>query len=137
MSRMREDEVCTAVAAWLRAVGFDLQPEFPVLGKVADLYGVNPTTGATIAVECKERDWGRAILQARIYQVAAELVYVALPAASATEAARASLMTQGLGLLVVEEGGATHELIAPRPAGHFTPLLMDKARMRFHRFQTA
>jgi hypothetical protein len=83
-------------------------------------------------VECKEKDWSRAIRQARVYQGAAELVYVALPTAHASELARQSIATHGLGLLVVDHDGCARELLVAKPAGHLVRLLLDSAKRRFN-----
>src|SRR5439155_3547107 len=102
MSRIREEHVRTAVLQSLKRSGYELRCEFPLVGRVADIFGVHVSSGVTVAVECKERDWSKAIRQARAYQGAADLVYVALPRSRASEKAKQALACYGLGLLVVD-----------------------------------
>ncbi len=108
------------------ALGFGLEREgnvvlreFPLLGKVADFFVVG--AHACIAIECKLKGTGEAVRQARVYQQAADFVYIAMPARRGPRGWDAQLATLGIGLLEVDGDGAIAVLIeatlgSPHPA---------------------
>ncbi|MHB1640230.1 MAG: hypothetical protein ACYCUD_10405 [Candidatus Dormibacteria bacterium] len=107
---------------FLQAAGLPVLHEVPILGKVADICALR-SDGALIAIECKERDWGRAFIQARVYQGAAPSVYVALPRNNTTSKCLARAAIHGLGVLTVDDGRDVSEVLTPQCADHYAPLL--------------
>ena len=66
-----------------------------------DLYGFSRVHDLTIAVELKLFKWKRAFEQAILYQLCADLVYIAVPVATATRVDVSLLREHGIGLLAV------------------------------------
>jgi hypothetical protein len=131
VKRLREAEVAAAVSGYLLALGYAVVPEFPILGRQFDLFGVREADGAAITVECKERDWRRAAAQARVCRAVTGAAYVAMPAACVSDTADAFLRASGLGLLVVTGELEVSERFGPLVSqGAHTPL-GDRARQRF------
>src|SRR5438445_13380118 len=129
--RIREEAICAAVITRMHRRGYRTLREFPILGKVADVYAVHPRTGVTISIECKERDWVRGALQARVYQGASDYVYMAIPRMRASDRVRAALGEKGIGLIVVDSDGRTREVLNPKRASHLTPSLHQRAKQYF------
>ncbi len=112
--RMREAQVVAAVTEWTSRQGMEYSHEFPVLGRVADVFALHSLSGDTLAVECKERDWRKGIRQARVYSVAADHVFIALPSPRVTPYALNAIGSEGFGVLAVtEDGGVVVALAAP------------------------
>ena len=104
--KVREAMMSGPVQKYLKQAGYArVHAEVPVFHCVMDLYGTDPTAGRTAAVEIKVADWRRAVRQARIYQLCADLVYVAIHASYAHRVRGEELREIGLGLLVVSLGG--------------------------------
>jgi hypothetical protein len=129
--RIREEAVCVAIVVRMERRGYRTHREFPILGKVADVYAVHPRTGVTVSVECKERDWGRGVLQARVYQGASDYVYMALPRKQPSARVLQTLEERGIGLILVDEQGRTRQVLDARRASHFTPVLHQRAKQNF------
>jgi hypothetical protein len=129
--RVREETICVAIVARMERRGYRTHREFPILGKIADVYAVHPRTGVTVSVECKERDWVRGILQARVYQGASDYVYMALPRRRTTTRVLERLMERGIGLIVVDGQGRTRQVLDARRATHLTPALHQRAKQNF------
>ncbi len=133
--RIREADVRAAVVGSLVAQGFRTEIEFPLLGRIADVLALKDEA-ACVAVECKERDWRRGVKQARVYQVACEFVYLALPAGRTSDIGTAFLLEQSLGLLEVTSDGRVTEVVAPRQAPHFLPELKERMVARLEEQST-
>ena len=133
--RIRESDVVAAVFTWLEEDGFAPQLEYPILGKVADVFAVASGGGRVVAVECKERDWRRAVRQARLYQLAAEHVYVALPGSCVTEKVSREMAHHGLGLIGVTEDGGVVILLDPRSSQGLMESLRNRAAAQFQKRQ--
>lgn len=129
--RMREAEVAAAVTTYVEARGYSVLTEYPLVGKIADVFGAMETQGKSIAVECKERDWRRGLEQARRYQVAADDVYLALPEQAVTEELAREATRVGVGLLVVLAESEVKLMVDPRRAAHFVPELKERALAQF------
>ena len=103
--RLREDMLSRPVRDYLTTIGYtELYEEVPVFHCVMDIYGNNPTAGKTAAVEIKVSDWRRGVRQARIYQLCADVVYLAIHEEYAHRVCFDQLRKTGLGLLVVSVG---------------------------------
>src|SRR6266446_78376 len=86
--------------------GIEFCEEFPFLGKFVDLVGVSRLTSELFAVEIKLRDWKRVLWQARLCQLFADRVYVALWHQAGRRANCDFLRKSGIGLILVEPEGA-------------------------------
>src|SRR5437762_14016240 len=72
-----EADLAEPLCAWLRAAGFCVRVEVPIVRRRADLFawrGENVT-----AIEMKLHDWAEALHQAVAYQLAADWTWVAMP----------------------------------------------------------
>lgn len=100
-----EAELRLPVEASLRRRGYRRQRcEVQFFEYSMDLYGLATSTGSTVAVELKLSRWTRAFEQALVYQLCADLVYIALPW-NATKKVEVSLLRQhGVGLIGVQPG---------------------------------
>jgi len=81
-----EADLAEPLCAWLRAAGFRVCVEVPIVSRRADLFawrGENVT-----AIEMKLHDWAEALHQAVAYQLAADWTWVAMPLAAASRAYR-------------------------------------------------
>lgn len=103
--KVKEDMMSRPVRDYLTRIGYTkVYEEVPVFHCVMDMYGSNPTAGETAAVEMKVSNWRRAVRQARIYQLCADAVYIAIHEDYAHRVCLDQLRKTGLGLLVVSVG---------------------------------
>ncbi len=114
--RLREAAISAAVQQFMELRGYEAVLEFPILGKIADICGWHPTHRCLVAVECKERDWGRAIYQARRYQAATDWSYVAVPDQAVTAKLSQACEIYGLGLISVGFDHSVRILVEPTSA---------------------
>lgn len=70
-----------------------------------DVYGYSSREDLAVAVELKLEKWPRAVEQGLLYQLCADFVYLAMPAASIPRVPEDLLREHGLGLISVSEGG--------------------------------
>lgn len=119
MTRFRlEAALSRPVAAYLRACGYDrVAREIPFYDRSIDLYGCREEANWTIAVELKLTKWRRALAQALVYQLCADVAVLALPARHADRVDLDVLRQHGVGLLAVLNDGACEERLSPRPPG--------------------
>ena len=100
------EEALVRRLGWLfRTLGYIVAKEVPVGTRAVDLYCVDPRTGTTIAIEAKLRDWRRALRQARVYKLAADLVYIGLPERAITEKCLMACSAEGIGTIAVPRRG--------------------------------
>ena len=113
-----------AVRFGLEREGNIVLSEFPLLGKIADFFvvGANSCT----AIECKLKDTGEAVRQARVYQEAADLVYIAMPSRRRPRGWDTQLAVMGIGLLEVREDGVI-DVVVEAAHGSPHPTLRDRA----------
>lgn len=108
ITKVPECQLQEAVAEYLEKQGFIVMPEVQFFTKRIDLFAVDRTSLATIAIEAKIRDWKRAITQARAYLLCADHVYIALPSDLAYNVATRGFNSP-IGLLAVDTSeGSTH-----------------------------
>jgi hypothetical protein len=128
---MREADVVAAVHQYVGGQGFDLLPEFPLLGRVADLFGVRGQR-CSIAIECKERDWRRGVNQARRYLAAVDEVYLAVPGRVVTEELTQTALKVGIGVLGVGVDNVVSVVVVADSRGMLLPSLQARAVMQFN-----
>jgi hypothetical protein len=77
-----------------------------------DLYGFSRKLGLTVAIELKLFKWQRAIKQALLYQLCADLVYVAVPQETVPRVDLGQLEAIGIGLISVS-AARCREILSP------------------------
>ena len=113
--RMRYELELTAPAEeWLRELSFTAQAtEVPFYEQRIDLYAYSRERDTTMAVELKVGRWRRAVEQALLYQLCADLVVIGMPAETTGNADRSVLEEHGLGLIAIGRGRTT-PVVKPR-----------------------
>ncbi len=129
--RIREKQVVEAVIDFIATMGFEHVLEFPLLGKVADVYAFRRDLDVSLAVECKETNWRGALRQAVAYQVAADLVFLAMPAPHVTDNVTREMRQRGIGVISVADDGATVVLVPARSGTYLIPRVRARAIARF------
>jgi hypothetical protein len=129
--RLREAAVVEAVTWYMSQRGYDVLGEYPILGKVADIYGLHPAEGRSVAVECKERDWRRGLEQARRYRAAADDVFLALPLRAVTEEVAQRAHTIGIGIITVDDTSGVDILLEADKISTSIPELQQRTRQQF------
>src|SRR5258708_15449741 len=100
----KESQLLEPVARFAKRKGFSLQKvELPFYEYRIDLYGFSRKSDATVAIELKLSDWRQALKQSLLYQLCADLVYIAMPESSVKRVVRAELQVNGVGLIAVLE----------------------------------
>ena len=89
-----------------------LESELQFYERSIDLYGFSRKLGLTVAIELKLFKWKRAIKQALLYQLCADLVYVAIPKESLKRVDLSQLQAAGIGLIGVSIDRCS-EIISP------------------------
>jgi len=114
----REAALRRPVTAYLRSCGFDwVAGEIPFYDRSIDLYAVKESSDWCMAVELKLEKWRRALAQALVYQLCADVAILALPERQANGVDLGSLAHHGVGLLAVRNDGTCEERLRPSPAG--------------------
>ena len=113
MTRRRtESSLLKPLATYARNRGFNCQrSEVPFYEYRIDFFGFSPREDLTFAVELKLTKWRRALEQSLIYQLCADLVYIALPEATALRVEIGLLGEHGIGLLSVSDSGRCKEVL--------------------------
>jgi hypothetical protein len=113
-----ELELIHPVETYLKQKGYKIKHEIKIGYCRADLVGIKNNT--IIAIELKLREWKKAIIQAKNYQLGADLVYIAIPLLRAPTLLRKKqhiLENEGIGLLTVnEKTGTVQEQIPAQPS---------------------
>lgn len=116
---IRESVLQDFCVQYFRSQGFLTQKEVPFLFKSADLFCFHEQTGECIAVEVKVRNWRRALVQALVYQMMADQVYIALYTKHIGAVDRGLLAAKEVGLLAVDYSGKVDVIIeAPYSLRH-------------------
>jgi len=118
-TRYRHEAALTRpVTAYLRSCGYNrVAREVPFYDHSIDLYALNESGDWSIAVELKLDRWRRALAQALLYQLCADVVTVALPMKHADRVDLSTYAVHGVGLVAVKNDGRCEERLTPRPAG--------------------
>jgi hypothetical protein len=118
----RESELLEPAARFATNRGFRLQcAELPFYEYRIDLYGFSRRLDATVAIELKLADWRRAFVQTLLYQLCADLVYIAMPVVAALNVEKTVLASEGVGLLAIHGSGSCRCLLAARPHSEVRP----------------
>jgi len=114
ISFRRESSLADPVAAYFNRKSYHFQErELPFFDYRIDLYNYSRPSNMTVAVEFKLTNWRRAFEQSLIYQLCADLVYIAMPAPFIHRVDLKLLSTHGIGLISVAERPRCRQIIAP------------------------
>lgn len=103
----KEADLFEPVARFAKRRGYCLQTaELPFYEYRIDLYGFSRKKNTTVAIELKLNDWRRALEQTMLYQLCADLVYIAMPESSAKRVDKSELQSNGVGLIAVRDSGS-------------------------------
>jgi hypothetical protein len=112
----KESQLLNPVARFVKRRGFHLQSvELPFYEYRIDLYGFSRKSDATVAIELKLNNWRRALEQSMLYQLCADLVYIAMPESSAMRVDRSVLECNGIGLIAVRDSGSCACVLLAKP----------------------
>lgn len=101
--KIAEKTLLKPVKRFLKERGcLSVVPELQFVDRGIDLYAYTEQGQCSYAVELKVTDWQKALRQAAIYQLCADLCYVAMPSEYATRADLNDFRDAGVGLLSVE-----------------------------------
>lgn len=122
----RESALLEPVRGNLRRRGYRRQrAEVQFFEYSMDLYAYAAAIKRTTAVELKLNRWMRAFEQAMIYQLCADLVYLALPMRAAERVERPLLEQYGLGLIGVHSEPRCVVLLEARQSTVVMPSYRD------------
>ena len=111
-----ELELVKPVVDYFKDKGFIIKREIRIGFNKADLVCFKEKR--VVAVELKLKDWKKAIVQAKNYQLGADYVYLAFPlmkSYNVLKKAENVLKNEGIGLIVVnEESTKVKEIIKPK-----------------------
>ena len=99
-----ELELIKPVSDYFKKQGYDVKHEIRIGFCRADLVAFKKDE--VIAIELKLRDWKKAIIQAKNYQLGADYVYLAVPLFKSYNILRKAehiLNKEGIGLLIIKE----------------------------------
>jgi hypothetical protein len=103
---MAEERLLTQpVLHLLEMAGYETLCEAPFFQYAIDIYAKGTNPDDTVAVELKLKNWNKALRQARIYQLCATYVFIAMPAEHVHRVNRSRLRGVGIGLITVEQRG--------------------------------
>lgn len=112
----RESELLYPVERYLRNRDFRLQSlEVQFYEHRMDLFAYSRQRDLTVAVEIKLTKWPRAVEQAILYQLCADLAYVAMPRNELDRIDVGILKLHGLGLIAVQHSRCD-EILPPEPS---------------------
>ncbi len=101
----------------LQHAGYDVFSEVPLMSRCVDIVAVHRESGEVLAIECKLRDWKRALRQAKSHSIACDLVSICVPMRTPSEALLQSCQEGGVGLLMMDAQVRTLErAVEPQPA---------------------
>ena len=86
-------------------------PEMQFYEYSIDLYGFSRIQDLTIAVELKLLRWKRAFEQALLYQLCADLVYIAVPVTTVRRVEIPLLAEHGIGLIAVDANDRCRQVL--------------------------
>jgi hypothetical protein len=106
MALIKEADLLGPISSYARRQGYTRQlPEMQFYEYRIDLYALSRRTGLTVAVELKLHKWRRALEQALLYQLCADLVFIAMPEDALSRIDRDLISASGIGLIGVSERG--------------------------------
>jgi len=114
----KEADLLAPASRFARRRGFCLQQvELPFYEYRIDLYGFCDNRDSTVAIELKLKNWRRAFVQALLYQLCADLVYIAMPKRAALKVDQSLLACEGIGLLSISDSGVCSCVLSARVHG--------------------
>ena len=115
-SRIAERALLAPIKTFLRNQGcLNLFPELQFFDRGIDVYAYADYAEHSYAVELKLTNWQKALRQAAIYQLCADLCYVAMPSIYVARANQKEFQKAGVGLLSVQlDRKAVTEVVAAR-----------------------
>lgn len=123
LSFTRETELRDSVAAWIGSiwpaahVADEVGPRWAPADLVAKASEGDRATGVLlVSVELKLRDGRRALAQATLHQLFADLSYIAMPVGRITGTLRADAVKHGVGVLGVHPDGSVECLADATPS---------------------
>src|SRR6266542_6918035 len=132
---MRESVMVRAALQRVKCFGIEVATEVPLLHRSIDL--VMRDGPLYVAVEFKVNDWKRAISQATDHLVAADLVYVCLPAHRIIQQVLDAAEESGIGIMSYERGAPMSVVAHPPrradPWDHARNWLEDAFSVRMSR----
>jgi hypothetical protein len=94
------------VSRYLARRGFTRQAsELQFYEQRIDVYGYSARRDLAVAIELKLEKWKRAVDQGLLYQLCADLVFLAMPEASIRRVPAEILREHGLGLIAISDAG--------------------------------
>jgi len=115
-SRIAEKSLLAPIKSFLRSQGcLTLFPELQFFDRGIDVYAYADQAKCSYAIELKLTKWQKALRQAAIYQLCADLCYVAMPSDYVARANQREFKEAGVGLLSVHlDDKAVTEVVAAR-----------------------
>lgn len=115
--------------------GHDVFLEVPLMSRCVDIVAVHRESGNVSAIECKLRDWKRAMTQARSHAIACDSVAICIPHREASAALLESCKSVGVGLMMIDADTGTlrNEVEAERTGRVWAPArewLDEQLRLR-------
>lgn len=130
-ARRTESSLYDPVSQYVRRRNFRWQhPELQFYDYSIDLYAFSRVDDLTIAVELKLLKWKRAFEQAILYQLCADLVYIAVPMTTVARIDLQLLSRHGIGLLAVDPKDRCRQVLP----GARSPVLRQSYRSGFIAF---
>ena len=128
-----ELELIKPVTDFFENQGYHVKQEVRIGFHRADLVAFKDTK--VIAIELKLKDWKKALLQAKNYQLGADYVYVVFPLMKSYTILRKAehvFKKEGIGLLIVnEESGKVSKILNPEVSKRkFTSLTIQEIKNR-------
>jgi len=122
------------VAAYLRTCGYDrIAREIPFYDRSIDIYALSQDANWSLAVELKLTKWRKALTQALVYQLCADVAILALPVRQADRVDLEALREHGVGLLAVRNDGSCEERLSPRSPGVLREDYKSECKALVHR----
>ncbi|SRR6266536_2911769 len=118
----RESRLRAPIIAYLQRRGFrHVMTEAQFYEHRIDVYAYSQRDNATVAIELKLSKWKKAVQQAILYQLCADVALVALPVKAASRVDLDLLRTHGIGLIAIAESGTCKEVLAPAKSDVLLP----------------
>ena len=130
-----ELELIKPVIEYFKKQGYTVRREIKIGFHIADIVCFRDKS--VVAVELKIRDWKKALVQLKNYQLGADYVYLAVPLGRSHNILRKSesiLKKDGIGLLIINEKSlSVNEIIKPKKStrnmGVITLNYVDRPRV--------
>lgn len=132
-----ELELIHPMEQYLTMKGYTVRHEIKIGFCRADLVGFKKYE--VLAVELKLREWSKALVQARNYQLGADYVYIGIPllrAGSLLRKKQTILESEGIGVFTInEKNGRVNQLLPAQPSSKKFGTLQLKPRTHHNKKQ--